>query len=71
MQLFTVDGVEVVAYDGVGFRTVLARGDRINGKVVEDIMFGALPEGVNSRGEFVSSVVFSDGETVVLLGIPV
>jgi hypothetical protein len=69
LQIFTTDGTEVVVYNG-RFQTILARGDVITGKVVADIMFGALPEAVNSRGELAAVVVFEDGETVVMLGLP-
>jgi hypothetical protein len=71
LQVFTTEGTEIVLYNGSHFRTILSRGDNIAGKIVEDIMFGALPESVNSQGELVALVVFNDGETVVLLGLPV
>ncbi len=71
LQVYTNDGMEIVLYDGSQFRTLLARGDTLLGKVVEDIMFGALPESVNAQGELVAVVVFEDDETVVMLGVPV
>lgn len=76
-QVFTADGMEIVLWDG-SFRegrprltTVLRRGQVVNGKTVETILFGCLPEAVNSRGEFVAIVEFTDGETDIFLGCPV
>lgn len=71
LQIFTTDGSEIVVYDGRQFRTILGIGDLVAGKKVADMMFGALPESVNSRGELVAVVAFEDGELVVMLGLPV
>lgn len=71
LQVFTTEGTELVVYQSGLIRTVLASGDAVNGKVVADFLFGALPEAVNSHGELAAVVVFADGETAVMLGIPV
>jgi len=75
-QVFTQDGMEIVRWDGARrqdravLTTVLARGDQVNGKTVETILFGCLPEAVNAHGEFVAIVEFTDGETDIFLGRP-
>ncbi len=70
-QVFTEDGMELLLYDGVNTRTLLSRGDDFNGQKIETILFGSLPEAVNSHGEFVTIVELSDGETDILLGYPI
>lgn len=71
-EVFTDQGMEIVLWDGVrNFQTLLARGDVVDGKRVETIMFGAVPDCVNANGDFVAIVEFDDGETDVYLGIPV
>ncbi len=76
-QVFTDDGMEILRWNGGTdrqgrpiFDTLLARGDLVNGRPVETILFGCLPEAVNSRGEFVAIVEFNDGETDIFLGMP-
>jgi hypothetical protein len=63
--------MEIVLWDGTSAYTLLARGDVVDGKRVETIIFGALPDCVNANGEFAAIVEFDDGETDVYLGIPV
>lgn len=70
-ELFTNQGMEIVLWDGSSAYTLLARGDVVDGKRVETIIFGALPDCVNANGEFAAIVEFDDGETDVYLGIPV
>ncbi len=70
-EVFTADGMELVLFDGSGFHTVLAKGDTLEGQVVETIIFGALPECVNNNGELVFMAEFANGESVILLGLPV
>lgn len=70
-EVFTADGMELVLYDGNGFHTVLAKGDILDGQTVETIIFGALPECVNNRAELVIMAEFANGESVILVGMPV
>ena len=70
-ELFTTEGMEIVVWDGTSSYTLLARGDVVDGKRVETIIFGALPDCVNANGEFAAIVEFDDGETDIYLGIPV
>lgn len=70
MQLFTNQGIEVVVYDGARFSTVLGTGDLVGGKSLQDILFGALPHCVNTHGDLVCVAEFSDGQSAILLGIP-
>jgi hypothetical protein len=70
-EMFTDQGMEIVLWDGTRLQTLLARGDVVDGKRVETIVFGALPDCVNSNGEFAAIVEFDDGETDVYLGIPI
>jgi hypothetical protein len=70
-EMFTDQGMEIVLWDGSNLSTLLARGDVVDGKRVETIIFGALPDCVNSHGEFAAIIEFDDGETDVYLGIPV
>lgn len=71
-QVFTDRGMELIVRHPRRLNsTVLARGDVVDGKRVETIIFGALPDCVNSNGEFAAIVEFDDGETDVYLGIPV
>jgi len=71
VQVFTATGTEILAYDGQSFSTVLARGDFIGGKQVEMILFGCLPHAINVHGEFVAVVEFTNGESAVVVGMPV
>ncbi len=71
VQVFTTDGTEILAYDGQAFSTVLAQGDIIDGRVVAMILFGCLPHGINAYGEFAMVVEYSNGESAVVLGMPV
>jgi hypothetical protein len=70
-EVFTDEGMEIVLWDGANFQTILARGDVIDGKRVETIIFGSLPDCVNANGDFAAIVEFDDGETDVYLGMPV
>ena len=70
-EVFTQQGMEIVVWDGSDAYTLLARGDVVDGKTVETIIFGALPDCVNANGDFAAIVEFDDGETDVYLGIPV
>lgn len=71
VEVFTSNGAELLVHDGQRFSTVLATGDTIGGKQVEMILFGALPHCVNSVGELVAVVEFSDGESAIILGMPI
>lgn len=71
VQVFTTTGTEILAYHNQSFYTILGRGDYIGGKQVEMILFGCLPHGVNKHGEFVAVVEFTDGESSVIVGMPV
>jgi hypothetical protein len=71
VEVFTSNGAELLVYDGQGFSTVLATGDTIGGKQVDMILFGALPHCVNSLGELVAVVEYTNGESAVILGMPV
>lgn len=70
-EVCTMDGMELCLYDGTRVSTILARGDVINGKTIENIVFGCLPEAVNANGDFVTIAETSDGDALILLGIPV
>jgi hypothetical protein len=71
VEVFTSQGAELLVHDGQRFSTVLASGDSMDGKQVQMILFGALPHCVNSQGELVTVVEYSDGESAVTLGMPV
>lgn len=71
VQVFTVDGMEILASNHLGFTTALATGDTIGGKTVTELMFGVSPESVNSYGEFACIAYFADGSSSIVLGIPV
>ena len=71
VQVFTTTGTEILAYHNQRFSTLLARGDLIGGKQIEMILFGCLPHAINVHGEFVAVVEFTDGESAVILGMPV
>lgn len=68
IQVFTDQGTEILVYDGKGFSTALASGDRINGKVLGMIIFGALPHCINAHGDLVCVADFVGGESSILLG---
>lgn len=68
IQAFTTQGTEILVYDGGRFSTVLASGDRIHGKELGMIIFGALPHCVNSYGDLVCVADFVGGESSILLG---
>jgi hypothetical protein len=72
-EVFTDQGMEIVVWNPqtLSASTVLARGDVVDGKKVETIIFGALPDCVNANGDFAAIVEFDDGETDVYLGLPV
>lgn len=70
-EVFTFEGMELVLYDGSSFRTIVAKGDLVGDQIVETIIFGALPECVNSNGDLVAMAEFANGESVILLGMPV
>ncbi len=75
-QAFTDDGMEILRWTGrrrageIVLETLLAKGDRVNGKEVNTILFGCLPEAINASGEFVAIVEFTDGETDIFVGAP-
>jgi hypothetical protein len=71
LVVFTVDGVELLVSRGGRFQTILGSGDVIEGRIVSTILFGALPDCINSHGEIVSVVYYTDGSSAVLLGIPI
>ena len=71
VQVFTTTGTEILSFDGQSFSTVLATGDVIRGQRVAMILFGCLPHAINVHGEFVAVVEYTDGDSAVLLGMPV
>ena len=71
IQLFTNRGIELAVYDGGRFSTILATGDFVAGKILADILFGALPHCVNTHGELVCVAEFTDGQSAILLGTPI
>lgn len=71
IQVFTLQGTEILVYDGQQFSTVLASGQLINGKTLGMIIFGALPHCINAHGDLVCVADFTDGQSSILLGRPV
>lgn len=71
VQVFTENGTEILSYNGQTFTSILGSGDTIQGKTVAMILFGCLPHGINAYGEFAVVVEYSDGDSAILLGIPV
>lgn len=71
LQVFTEAGMELLVFNGQGFSTVLATGDAIGARSVSELLFGVLPESVNSYGELVCVAYFTDGTSSIVLGIPV
>jgi len=70
VEVFTKVGCEILAYNGSTFSSVLGTGDIVNGKTIAMILFGCLPHAINSFGEFVVVVEYSDGDSAILLGMP-
>lgn len=71
VEVFTQAGCELLSYNGSTFTTILGTGDNVEGKTVNMILFGCMPHSVNAFGEFVIVVEYTDGESAILLGIPV
>ncbi len=70
VEVFTVDGAEILVYGGGKFSTILATGDNVGGKKVEMLVFGGVSHSVNAQGELVAVAEFDDGTSAVLLGMP-
>ncbi|HOQ27191.1 MAG: hypothetical protein GX785_02960 [Armatimonadetes bacterium] len=69
-QLFTDEGLELCVSNGVEHRTLLSRGDKIDGKVVNTFIFGFHPEQVDSQGRCVIQVEFTDGTMSIVVAFP-
>lgn len=71
VELFTTQGMELVAGSGQFYATVLARGDQLEGRTINTIVFGALPRSANIHGEIALVVEFTNGEHAIVVGRPV
>ena len=63
-------GLELCVSNGVEHRTLLSRGDKIDGKVVNTFIFGFHPEQVDSQGRCVIQVEFTDGTMSIVVAFP-
>lgn len=71
VEVFTENTAEILLYNGRNFSSILSTGDIVNGKVVSTIVFGAVEHCVNVHGEFVCVVEFTDGQSALIVGLPV
>jgi hypothetical protein len=69
--LITRVGLELCMSNGVEERTILARGDRIEGLPVDAILHAFHSDQADAAGRIVFSVEFEGGQTSIVLGLPV
>jgi len=67
----TTSAHELVACGGGRFGTVLAPGDRVGGKVVDNITFGAASRQINRDGQITLRADFTDTTSALLVATPV
>ncbi len=63
-------GLELCVSNGREARTLLSRGDEVDGLTVNNLIFGLHSDQVDRQGRVVLEADFTDGSTGVLLGIP-
>lgn len=69
--VITEHGHELIRVTDNGSRVLLRRGDAIEGRVVNSIVFGMHSDQVDAAGRLVFVAEFMDGSSAVVLGIPV
>jgi len=70
-QAVTEQGMELVVYNGVDSKTILTNGDTVDGAVLRSLFFGFMTEQVDKAGRVVFTADFEDGNTSLVIGIPV
>ncbi|GMU51502.1 MAG: hypothetical protein AMXMBFR33_06480 [Candidatus Xenobia bacterium] len=69
--LICVDVAELVLFDGAAARTILARGDRVDGQEVNSIIFGLMQNHADLDDRLGMIVDFVDGTSGIVIGTPV
>lgn len=69
--LYTEEGVELAVYDGSTLGTILGYGDEVGGRIVIGIIFGMMPNQVDSQDHVVCIVDYEDDTTGILVGLPI
>ena len=67
----TEEGQKLLASDGATTRTYLKEGDEIEGRVLNDMIFGTMPKSVDALGNLVLHGEFLDDSVALVLGMPV
>ena len=67
----TVDGLKLLASDGLITRVYLREGDEVEGRILNDMVFGTMPKAVDSMGNLVLHGEFLDDSVALVLGLPV
>ena len=67
----TEEGQKLLASDGATTRTYLKEGDEIEGRVLNDMIFGTMPKSVDALGILVLHGEFLDDSVALVLGMPV
>ncbi len=70
-MLICVDVAELVLFDGAAARTILARGDRVDGQEVNSIIFGLMQNHADLDDRLGMIVDFVDGTSGIVIGTPV
>lgn len=69
--LICEETAELVMYDGVESRTILARGDRVGPRTISGLNFGLTPKQADLQDRIVLLAEFEDGTSGIVLGTPV
>lgn len=72
VRLITDRGDELMGLGGRQRRTILSRGDTLQGtdKPLESFMFGATTDAVDAQGNLVLVATFDDGSAALVVGVP-
>ena len=70
-QVVTDKGIELVVYNGTESKTILTTGDPVDRSVLSTLSFGFMTEQVDKKGRIVLVADFDDGNTSLVIGIPV
>lgn len=69
-SLLTPAGMELCVSNGLDRRSILASGDRIEGRTVDTILHGYHAEQADEEGRIVAYVEFEDAPPALIIGIP-
>lgn len=61
----------LLVLESTGFNEIIRTGESVQGKVIDEFMFGLMPTQVNASGEIAFAAEFEDGNQAIVIGFPI